>query len=165
MPRPAPVDPAPVEPPRRGFSRHATALAAVAAVAGGLFWLLTRDRGPSPESLHRRALELLDDTENEAAGRKAEVLAERLHAEGFRDREFPGGVEFILGIVAFREAVADSIAGEDVWRSVAERLREAERQAVPADRRPQWAFALGISLYHLGRSWEARPLLEEALQT
>ncbi|HEY2251701.1 MAG TPA: tetratricopeptide repeat protein, partial [Planctomycetaceae bacterium] len=44
-------------------------------------------------------------------------------------------------------------------------LREVENQSMPEERRPEWAFATGISLYRIGRADEAQPLLKEAVET
>ncbi len=72
----------------------------------------------------------------------------------------------MLGMCFFREAIAHDDVGRDLrYLTAANYLREVESQSIPEERRPEWAFAAGISLYRIGRADEAQPLLKEAVET
>src|SRR5690606_34731395 len=94
----------------------------------------------------------------------ARRLAQNVLASQYRDPSFPGATEFILGVVAARGAETDP---DRISRltAAAKYLRAAERQGIDERRRPEWAFALGLSLYELNRMAEARPILEESWLT
>lgn len=125
-------------------------------------WLLSRPEGPTPAERLAQALLLLDQHQDN----QARELAKELESLGYRDPNFAGGVEFILGMAAFRSAeLLDDVGKRQQWNLAATYLREAERRDLEAGRRPEWCFALGSSLYQLGAFAEARPLLEEAHQT
>ena len=114
-----------------------------------------------PDRKLRKALSLLDDG-REAAARR---IAQGLEDDGYQDTEFPGGVSFVLGICAFRDAAAyDDLAREERYLTASTYLREAERLSLPEERRPEWAYATGISLYQIGQATDALPLLEEAVR-
>lgn len=114
-----------------------------------------------PDHDLRKALKLLDDG-REAGARR---IAQTLEDNGYQDTEFPGGVAFILGICAFRDAGAyDDLAREQRYLTAATYLREAERLSLPDERRPEWAYAAGTSLYQIGQATDALPLLEEAVR-
>jgi len=100
------------------------------------------------------------------ARREAATLAEELSQAGYHDPEFAGGVEYVRGIVAFRDAqdADDSERERYLLRAIAS-LRESERQALIAAYRPEWSYALGVSLHELGKPAEAYPLLREAVDT
>ena len=72
----------------------------------------------------------------------------------------------MLGMCAFREAIAyDDVGRDQRYVTAASYLREADRLSLAEERRPEWAFATGISLYRIGRADEAQPLLKEAVET
>src|SRR5205823_398644 len=107
------------------------------------------------------ALKKLDDKKN---GRARE-LAKSLEAIGYHDPSFAGGTEFVLGVVAFREAEAmEESSREHRYVVAANYLREAEHRALVDQRRKEWSYALGVSLYRMGSAIEARPFLEEAVR-
>ncbi|MEX0703437.1 MAG: tetratricopeptide repeat protein [Planctomycetales bacterium] len=164
----------------RGWSRPFRALArglhggrrarfaAGAAVAGLLVggWFLFRDDEPSPAELQRHALALLDEADDLDRRGEALDVARRLEALDYRDPEFAGALPFIQGIVAFRDARDLEESQRERQYLIAERmLRECESRALVAERRAEWAFALGMSLHRVGKASEARPLLEEALRS
>jgi tetratricopeptide (TPR) repeat protein len=96
----------------------------------------------------------------------ARRLALALEEKGYQDRKFPGGIAFVLGICAFRDAIAfDDVGRDQRFLKAASYLRDVERESIPDERRPEWAFAAGISLYRIGRADEAQPLLKEAVET
>jgi len=110
----------------------------------------------------KQALRWLDERRDQPA----RSVAQSLEKINYQDPDFAGGVAFVLGIVAFREAAEyDEETREQRYVVAAGFLREAERLALVAERRPEWAFSLGLSLYRVGSADEALPLLEEAVQS
>lgn len=144
--------------------RKLAVVALVLAVAtGAAFWLL-RDPGPTPGERLRMALELLEKVDDISSREQAREIAKELEQLGYRDPDFAGGVEFVLGIVAFRTAEdLDETSQEQQYLVAVQYLQEAERRALDATHRTEWAYALGTSFYRIGASNKARPLLEEAL--
>ena len=72
----------------------------------------------------------------------------------------------MLGICAFREAGAfDDMARDRRYATAVSYLREADRQSMIEERRPEWKFAMGISLFRIGLADEALPLLKEAIDS
>jgi len=160
------------------------AAATVILPAGVVY--LTRQPEAQPETEFQSALKFLDDHREQSLQRAAQASHEKrvsgsegnellvsakriavaLQEKGFQDRVFPGGVAFVLGMCAFREAIAyDDVGRDQRYLAAASLLREVEREAIPEDRRAEWAFAAGISLYRIGRADEAQPLLKEAVET
>jgi tetratricopeptide (TPR) repeat protein len=108
------------------------------------------------------ALRCLDERRDQSARRIATALQDR----AFQDPDFPGGVAFVLGICAFREAGAfDDVARDRRYMTAVSFLREADRQSMIEERRPEWNFAMGISLFRIGLADEALPLLKEAIES
>jgi tetratricopeptide (TPR) repeat protein len=106
------------------------------------------------------ALRLLGEGRDQPARRIATALQEK----GYQDPSFPGGVPFILGICAFREAAAhDDLTRDRQYVTAVSFLREAERLSVPEERRPEWAYAIGMSLYRIDLPDEDS--LKEAFET
>ena len=138
---------------------------AVIVILTILAWQSEQDHGPHPRGLLFEALKRLDRADDLAAWHEAGEAAEYLDQLKYRDPDLPGATEFIRGIVAFREA---RLAGEGSdaggYRRAVQFLREAEEQSLHPARRPQLAYALGMSLARLGRSAEAEPLLAEAIE-
>ena len=141
------------------------AIVVFAAIAGVVVYQ-SGDDGPQPSELLATALDLLDQSNNLEAQFEAVEIAEKLRDMGYQDPDFAGGVEFVLGIASFRNA--EGLTGsqqERLYLKGATELRKSERLALDKTRRPEWAFALGSSLYEIGKATEARPLLEEAVET
>ena len=151
-------------------SRSKTKVAAVVAAAGialcaGAWWVL-RDRGLPPPKRLQIALDCLNEPDNPQLLRKAEGIAHELEELDYRDPDFAGAIEFILGVATFRKAESRERAhGETQYVQAAKYLKEADRKALQDSWRPQWAYALGVSLLRIGSATEARPLLEEAVET
>lgn len=133
----------------------------------GVYWL-TREPEVPPAVRLQRALKSLDESGNRTIS--ARRLAQGLRDIGYQDPDFAGGVAFVLGIASFREAKSDveeldPESKELRFLTAVTELREAERLALVADRRPEWAFSLGYSLHNVGSAEEAILLLEEAVST
>jgi hypothetical protein len=144
---------------RIGLSAVAVLLAIV-----GIVVYSNRDQGPTPHEVLLQALELLDSPDGPDALAEAVTIAKKLRKQGYRDSDFAGGTEFVLGVVSFRNAQGlDEAQRERRFLSAANELRKSEALALDKSRRPEWAFTLGSSLYEIGKATEARPLLEEAV--
>lgn len=140
--------------------------AAIALLIAALLWRALRSPGAPPRAQMERALELLDRRGNLTARRRALEIARRLDNQDYRAPDFAGAAEFIQGIVAFRDAEeARGLERRRQYARAISSLRAAEEQALDASRRAEWSYALGASLFALGRPAEARPLLEEAVKT
>lgn len=156
--------PAPQFPPSR--KRLVIGIAFTMAALAAAYWYLQSGDNAVPAGDLALALKLLDDADTVANRIQAREIARELEKMGYRDPEFAGASEFILGITAFRDAATlDEVARDQTYRVVVHHLREAERLAVVAPRRPEWAYALGVSLQHLGYWDEAQPLLAEAVES
>jgi len=140
----------------------------IALVAGSLLvativWSILRSSGETSAEELQRALVLLDDRDNIAARQEARTIALELAQIDYRQPDFPGGREYILGIAAFRDAQGlDESAQDKQLIRVVRFLRKAQVEVVDEAHRPEWAYALGTSLHRLGSAPQARPLLEEA---
>src|SRR5262249_21229150 len=132
------------------------------AITAAVAIVLVRNPEEPPARQLEAALRLLDEGRDQSARR----IAARLQERGYQDPDFAGGVPFVLGICAFRDAGApDDVTRKQRYMTAVGFLREAARLSLPDERRPEWAFAAGISLHRTGFSDEAQPLLEEAVQT
>lgn len=134
---------------------------------GAGIWYAAQPESPTPLDSQRRAIELLESGKNSPKNRRtARNLALSLQEKKFHDPDFPGASEYILGIVAFREGrAADESKREEHFAKAVEYLRDAERLALNSQYRPEWAYALGSSLHALGSPSDARPYIEEALDS
>ncbi|MBI3864708.1 MAG: tetratricopeptide repeat protein [Planctomycetia bacterium] len=166
-----------------GSSRGATAMrklpwvlgtaAAMALVSGAVSFLMREPEAPPDREfetafkyLDEDALLKRDDDEDRKLLSSARRIALALQEKGYQDRKFPSGVSFVLGMCAFREAIAyDDVGRDQRYLTAATYLSEVPRQSIPEERRPEWAFAAGISLYRIGRPDEAQPLLKDAVDT
>lgn len=137
-----------------------------AALAMSGTWLLTLNDSPAPEELWKLAIELIDQVDDVGARDQARLIATRLEEQGYRQPGFAGGLEFVAGIVAFRDAQeSESLGSGPLYRRAAALLLEAERQSLVTERRPEWSYALGLSLAHSGRPTRAVGYLRESIKT
>lgn len=143
----------------RGRLKLGIGLTGVILFGGGAAWWATRPVVATPSEQVAQALQLLD------AGkfRKAREIAKTLQEQRYRHPGFAGVLEFIQGMATFGITEAAAEPGERAqYVTTVAFLREAERLALGKDRRPEWCYALGKSLYMTNDSAAARPLLEEA---
>jgi tetratricopeptide (TPR) repeat protein len=144
----------------------AAAGSVVLAVGAFVFWQSARTPEPPPRELLAQALRWLDEGSDDMSRRRARRTGMRLRDLEYRDPEFGGGVEFVLGLCAFREAqLPEAVDRDEQYAQAARHLREAERLALDEVRRPEWSYALGTSLHYTGDWEQARPLLQEAVET
>lgn len=124
----------------------------------GMVWVL-RSPSVTPTQQLVLALQMLKEGHND----QARQAAEKLEAEKYHDEEFPGGIEFILGICHFREASERPLTEATAQFATAiVYLREAERLGVLPEYEPESIHALGMSLYGTKSRGEALALLEVA---
>jgi len=151
---------------RRPRLRLAIPIAIIGLLVLGVVVYVNRDDGPTPKEKLQRALRLIGDQGNHDKQAEAVQIAWELRKSRYRDSDFAGGTEFILGIAYFRNAENPHSEKRDQRYLIAIReLKKCETLALDESRRPEWAFALGSSLYEIGKTTEARPLLEEAVAT
>lgn len=150
-----------------GSKVRLAALVSVLILAGSVAsWKMTRVEPPTIVELLTEALAELDERNDVPAREKAKNIAQELSHRNDRDLEFPGAAEFILGMVEFRDAEeADESIRDRLFTKAIHSLKGAETYGLRADRRGEWARALGTSLYRTGSATAARPILEEAADT
>lgn len=147
------------------FSHTQIGIAATMAIIGlaGAFWAITRPPELTPKQKLEQAIEWLGE-DTAAKDRKAETFAAELRQIEYRDPDFPGGPEFVLGMVAYREAFRqDETNRQRLLEQSARWLEASESISLPEHHRPDWCYATGTALHHLGQPNRARVLLEEAL--
>ncbi|MCH8830055.1 MAG: hypothetical protein IID45_10815, partial [Planctomycetes bacterium] len=145
--------------------RNAVILVA-ALISAVILWLVVRPEQDSQDVQLQLALSLLQDRKNPEHLQRARKIAVRLRKARYRDPNFAGGVEYVLGITSFRAAQEQYAENRDKsFLSAVRFLREAEKYALDVRYRPEWAYSLGVSLDSLGSSEAALPLLKEAMQT
>lgn len=150
-----------------GSKVRLAAVASVLILAGSLVaWRMTRVEPATIAELLTESLAELDERDDVPAREKAKNIAQELSHRDERDVEFPGAAEFILGMVAFRDAQeADESVRERIYLKAIQSLKGADNFGLREDRRGEWARALGTALYHTGSATSARPILEEAADT
>lgn len=132
----------------------------VLLLGGGYYVFIFRSEVP-PDKRLKVALQYLDVRRHT----EARDLVKKLEEQGYKDPDFPGGVPFVLGIASFRDVLElDEQLREPVYMTAVSYLKQAASASVIAERRPEWAYALGVCLQKLGWLEEAIPLLEEAVR-
>jgi len=151
-------------PPKRGLPRGLVRLGlivtgAVLLAVGGVWWFLTPAPAKPADQL-AKALALIDLQKSE----EARVIAKDLEEAAYRDPEFAGAVEYVLGMAAFQLA-EQSLDDQRIpqYTTAATYLKEAGTRGLPDARRPGWSFALGKTLHTLDDLDGALPLLEAAI--
>ena len=132
-------------------------------VVAGLIYFLTSDPTPEPEVLFQDSLGLLDRGDVRRAGNVARYLEELK----YRDLEFGGGVQFVLGVSEFElgsNYSVDDHTSTGHYEKAVEHLQAAFDEGLVLSRRSRWAYSTGLGLYRLGRRAEAEPQLVEALE-
>lgn len=157
---------------RSGAGKLVLASVVLLPVVGGvIYWFASAPAMPPEEKL-KLALKYLDDGIGQGDVEigllsRARELALDLQKVDYRDPGFPGGVEYILGITAFREALTEEQAfQEQLFLMAVENLKAAEERSVPAEPgeyRKNWAYALAVSLCRVGLSSEAQPILVDEI--
>ena len=158
-----PADDAPA--PRRRLSRKVVIAGGVLASLGALGGAvaLTTDSTPEPEVMFAQSLDMIRTGD----WIRAHNVGVYLREVGYRDVNFGGGVEFVLGESSFHLGDAFSLdehtRSEHYKESIRE-LKAAEQNGVPLAWRKSWTRSLGLSLFRQHRLAEAEPRLAEAVQ-
>jgi tetratricopeptide (TPR) repeat protein len=155
----APTETPPPQPPSR--LKIGIAGAAVIVFVALLLWYFAGFGTVDPAAQLELALAKLDVPDDPLAWETARRLALQAEAEDFHDPEFPGAADFVLGVVASRGDEHEADRSRRVALAI-KLLRDAERQGLAEERRPEWSFALGMSLFAKGQFAQAKPLLEDA---
>lgn len=147
---------------RENFKKAGIAAGALFFVAILAYWM-TREEGKTNAELLQDGLTMLEEGRNAGAWK----IARDLQQLGYQDPDFPGGDQFILGIVAFREAneLSEEEGREQKYLVAKSFLEEAQKRAITAKWKPQWAYALGVSLHRIGRARAAQPFLSIAVES
>ena len=141
----------------------------VGSIVGGLLlvlavYLLFFRGNATYKELQDRSLKILAEDDSANNRREVDEIAKRLLAEDFRDPDFAGGAEFLSGIVAFRNAMEKPKSERELGLKRAIRyLKEARNHGVPLKYIPELSYAMGVSLFDIGSSLEAREYLETAV--
>lgn len=134
-------------------------ISAVILLPWAVWAVLLRDPGLSPEEQFQKSLELLSEGKNRDALRYIRPLDEM----GYSDMDFGGGVEYVIGIIAFRDAELPELtesARQRMYRMAIAYLREAERKTIDSSYYLEFSHALGTSLFHTGKTRESFPFLQ-----
>jgi len=138
----------------------------VLLISISVYLYVTRDQGPTPREQMEQALELLEEHGNANAQQEARVIAKHLLELDYRNSRFPGAPEYIMGITTYRDAKTKyGMQRDRMYTFASEYLFRAESRTLDSQYRPEWAFALGSSLYGTGQVTKSRKLLEEAVET
>ncbi|MCH7687493.1 MAG: tetratricopeptide repeat protein [Planctomycetes bacterium] len=131
-----------------------------------VYLYVTRDQGPTPREQMEQALNLLGVRGNADAQQQARVIAKHLIELDYRNPRFAGAPEYILGITTYRSAKTKyGMQRDRMFSLAAQYLFRAESRTLGSEYRPEWAFALGSSLYGTGQVTKSRKLLEQAVET
>ncbi len=151
------------------WSKRRIGMAGTAALSllGVWIWYSASSGGQPPAERQQQAIALIEKQNDSPANRRAaRKIALDLQAIKYHDPDFPGAAEYILGIAAFRDGLdASEDKRDERFTAAVKYLRDAERLALNAQYRTEWAYALGLSLHALGSPSEARPYVEEALKS
>lgn len=144
---------------RRPLWQMASLGVVVLSLAGAGVWYLVTPPAELPADRQATALKLVDEGKYLAAREIAEALLE----EGYEDTDFAGGVDYILGMCYFQEALEKpAIDAGPQFAATVVHLVEAHQRGIPAEKVPEWTYALGKTYYGLGDFGKSLPLLEAA---
>ncbi len=117
---------------------------------------------PPAEKL-QRALHLVDKRESAWTLRQALSIVEDLEEQKYVDPEFPAGLSYIRGMVAFLDG-REFNGREQQQRYLAaiDEFDYARLRGMPAERKAEMTYALAVALQKVGLTTRARGVLEEA---
>lgn len=134
-------------------------------LGGGGAYVLFGPQEATPQEKLQRALELVDERASVWGLRRAADLADELETAKYIDPEFPAGVAFVRGMVAFLDG--REFTGREQQQRYLKAIDEfdyASQRGMPADRRDELTFCLGVALQNVGLTNRAREVLEDALE-
>lgn len=151
--------------PSRSLSIGIVPITVLLLLAGSvvpwLLWFTNQGPGPAPIDQLQQALQALENEEY----REALRLIGPLQNQNVSEPEFHGGVDYVIGMLAFHDAEIMSGSGKTrMYDMAVAYLREAERKSLLNKYKNQWEYALGRSLYALGDFRKAYPLLRNIFQ-
>ncbi|MFN0196678.1 MAG: tetratricopeptide repeat protein [Planctomycetaceae bacterium] len=136
-----------------------------ALIAGSTYFVLKpTEAPPDPAKYLDDAFLALDNGKLS----RAKALSEKVISMDYRDPDFSGAPEFILGMASYQTAidpVLDEVSREQAYQDARKWLKDADKHIIAKKWRPVWAFAYGKSLFYSGSAAAARPALEEAVAT
>jgi tetratricopeptide (TPR) repeat protein len=134
-------------------------------VAGAGLWYFLTPSPPTPGERLNKSLELYDQQQHHTSREIAEELAD----EKYHDGDFAGGVEFVLGMTTFHQAMKPVLRGLPLsseqlaeFAAAVAYLKEAYDLGLRPDRTAEWTYAMGKSLYSLNERSKALPYLEDS---
>lgn len=135
-------------------------------LAGAGVWYLVTPAPETPGEKLTRALGLFDGGQPLAARALAEELAE----VKYHDEDFAGGVEYILGMTLFQQAMKSGTRGTPAtsdqlaeFAGALAYLKEAYELGLKPERVAAWNYAMGKSLYAMNERTKALPYLEQCV--
>ena len=129
----------------------------VAILMPWALWYMIQEKAPDSYEKLQTALAALENKQYKAAANGVIPLQNELPP----DPRMGGGVEYVIGMVAFRDARIERAPVNKVKYEMAiSFLKEAHRKSLDAEHLNQWTLAMGLSLYHVGRLSEAIPYLQ-----
>lgn len=137
----------------------------VAVLGGGVGYYLFGPKEATPQEKLARALKLVDEQSSTWDLRRAAELADELEEAKYIDPEFPAGVAYVRGMIAFLDG--REFTGREQQQRYLKAIDEfdyASQRGMPTERRDEMTFCLGIALQTVGLTNRAREVLEDALE-
>lgn len=130
---------------------------------GGGAYYLFGPKSATPAEKLQRALELVDQRESVWGLRRAVELADELAEQKYVDPEFPAGIAYVRGMVAFLDGREfNGREQQQRFLKAIDHFDYAQQRGMPAARRAELMYALGVSLQKVGLTNRAREVLEKA---
>ena len=137
----------------------------VVVVGGGGAYLLFGPKEPAPAEKLQRALELVDQRESAWKLRQALTIVDDLEERKYVDPEFPAGLSFVRGMVAFLDGrEVNGREQQQRYLTAIDEFDYASLRGMPAERKAEMTYALGVALQTVGLTTRAREMLEDALE-
>ena len=137
----------------------------VVVLGGGVGYYLFGPKEATPAEKLQRALQLVDERSSVWGLRRAAELADELAEAKYVDPDFPAGIAYVRGMVAFLDG--REFSGREQQQRYLKAIDEfdyAQQRGMPAERRDELTFCLGIALQRVGLTTRAREVLENALE-
>ena len=130
----------------------------------GIPWVVVtsfQEPPPTQEELFDQSMEALEQHKHAEALK----LVRPLQTLNYLDVDFSGGVDYIVGMIAFHDAqLMEGASQQKMYQMTVNYLRESERKGIIKKYYPQLTYALGKSLYQLNKTIESFEVLSEAYE-
>gem|GEM_PF-2490128 len=144
---------------RRPLWQVASLVLIVLGGVGAGVWYVITPPAELPADRQALALKLVE----EGKYLSAREIAEALLAENYEDTDFAGGIDYILGMCYFQEALEKpTVDAGPQFAATVVHLVEAQQRGIPAEKVSDWTYALGKTYFGLGDYGKSLPLLEAA---